>query len=560
MVREVVRPRRARGRAVRDDVAVALDLVGGGHAATSSSCSAASSASFSASLSTASESAGGSLGQVGQDEPVVGPEGRRRDLEDRLRRHRQVARQHLVDEAGLVEQRRVHRQPVGALLDALEGAELVRLDQGEGAGQLVLADGLRREALDLLVQRGLDALDRDARADRGPAGLDRGAADEPEREQRDVLGDPLVPDEAAVQPAALAAGEDLAGDLERVQPAIAVDRGAEPDVDARQRDLVVDGLADLGAERRRQRQVAERRDVRVGRDGPEVALGAGSDGRGVHVADDRDDRVVRRVVGAEEVADVLERGGVEIRHRPDRRVVVGMLLRVEVRLELFLPRAVWPVVVRPALLVLDDLALVVEVLLAERLEERRHAVGFEPQRQVELVGRHRLEVVRPIEPGRAVHRAAGRLDEGDVLGLGDVLGALEHHVLEQVGEARLARLFVLGADVVPDVDRDDGGEVVLGDDQAQAVGEALVGEGHGRDGQRGSRHARLLGCGRGRRVGRIFSRVWSIVPRRIGPGPRGLGTPRPVASGRSHRTRSPYRVSLPGGGLDYVPKESKRCR
>ena len=54
--------------------------------------------------------------------------------------------------------------------------------------------------------------------------------------------------------------------------------------------------------------------------------------------------------------------------------------------------------------------------------------------------------------------------------------ALEHHVLEQVGEAGLARDLVLGADVVPDVDRDDGREVVLGDDQAQAVRQALIGE------------------------------------------------------------------------------------
>ena len=69
--------------------------------------------------------------------------------------------------------------------------------------------------------------------------------------------------------------------------------------------------------------------------------------------------------------------------------------------------------------------------------------------------------------------------------------ALEHHVLEEVGEAGLARDLVLRADVVPDVDRDDGREVVLGDDQAEAVGEALVGEGHGRDA--GHRLGRLLG-------------------------------------------------------------------
>ena len=63
-----------------------------------------------------------------------------------------------------------------------------------------------------------------------------------------------------------------------------------------------------------------------------------------------------------------------------------------------------------------------------------------------------------------------------MLGLGDVARALEHDVLEEVGEAGLALHLVLGADVVPEVDRDDRGEVVLGDDDAQAVVEALVAE------------------------------------------------------------------------------------
>ena len=103
------------------------------------------------------------------------------------------------------------------------------------------------------------------------------AADEPEREQRDVLGDPLVADEAPVEPAALAARQDLAGQVERIEPRVAEDRRPEPDVDARQRDAVEDDLAPLPAERRRQRQVAERRDVRVRRDGAEEPLGGRRD-------------------------------------------------------------------------------------------------------------------------------------------------------------------------------------------------------------------------------------------------------------------------------------------
>ena len=159
----------------------------------------------------------------------------------------------------------------------------------------------------------------------------------------------------------------------------------------------------------------------------------------VDIADDRQHGVVRGVVGPEERADVLERGGIEVGHRADRRVMVRMVLGEEVGLQLLLQRAVRPVVVRPALLVLDHLALVVQVLLGERVEQGRHPVRLEPQAQLQLVGGQRLEVVGPVQPGRPVHRAAGGLDERDVLGLGDMPRALEHDVLEEVGEARLAR-------------------------------------------------------------------------------------------------------------------------
>ena len=212
------------------------------------------------------------LGQIGQDESVLRPEDRGGDRADVLGRHRQVARQHPIDQARVVEQRGVHRQSVGPFLDPLERAEFVGLDQGPGAGQFVVGDELGRESAQLLVERRLDPRRIHARPDRRPARADRRAADEPQREDRDVLGDPLIADEAAVEPAALAARQDLTGDVERVQARVAEGRRPEPDEDPRQRDPVVDRLAHLAAEAQRQRQVAERRDGRVGRDPAEVAL------------------------------------------------------------------------------------------------------------------------------------------------------------------------------------------------------------------------------------------------------------------------------------------------
>ena len=256
-------------------------------------------------------------------------------------------------------------------------------------------------------------------------------------------------------------------------------------MDPRQRHAIRDDLSNLAADGRRQAHVRHRdRQVRVGRDRPEVRLDPCPNLIRLDVADDGEHGVVRCVVQPEERRDVLHGGRVEILHRSDRGVVIGMAVGEDRAEKLLDPRAVRPVVVRPALLVLHDLALVVEVLLRERVEERAHAIGLEPERELELVARQGLEVVRAVEPRRAVHRPAGGLDESDVLGLPDVCGALEHDVLEEVGEARLAGHFVLRADVVPDVHRDDRCEVILGDDESEAVGLALVGERHG-----GDRHA-----------------------------------------------------------------------
>ena len=90
-----------------------------------------------------------------------------------------------------------------------------------------------------------------------------------------------------------------------------------------------------------------------------------------------EDRVVGRVVRGEELAHVVEGGGVEVRHGADRRVVVRVALRVDELLELLVPGPVGLVVDRQAPLVLHHLALVVELLLGHR---RRAGCRADPTR------------------------------------------------------------------------------------------------------------------------------------------------------------------------------------
>ncbi len=246
-------------------------------------------------------------------------------------------------------------------------------------------------------------------------------------------------------------------------------RNAIGEMDSRQLDLVRHHLAHFTAERVGDVARGRGREGRIGGDRPEVAFDGGQCRIAVEVAGDGQDRVVRRVIGREEAAHVVERGGRQVLHRPDRRVVVRVPDRPDELLHPLLGGAVRLVVDRQAPLVLHDVPLVVELFLGHGRQEAGHPVRLQPQGQLQLVRWQGVEVVRPIGPGRGVQRASGGLDEGEVLALGHVLGALEHHVLEQVREPGPARLLVAAADVVPQVDRHDRRPSIGGQEHPQAV-------------------------------------------------------------------------------------------
>ena len=119
----------------------------------------------------------------------------------------------------------------------------------------------------------------------------------------DVLGQALLAHEARVQARGAAGAEDVGGHVERVEGIGPERRHAVGEVDARQRHLV-------GHSSRARRADAAARpsmsggawQVRVARDRPEVAAHHLEGRIGLEVAGDGEDRVVRRVVGREELA------------------------------------------------------------------------------------------------------------------------------------------------------------------------------------------------------------------------------------------------------------------
>ena len=144
-----------------------------------------------------------------------------------------------------------------------------------------------------------------------------------------------------------------------------------------------------------------------------------------------------------------------------RKIVVGEVFENFVRLSIRL------IIHAQAPLFLDRAALVVEIRLRD--SQRPHAVGFEEQRHVELIGRHALVIIRRVVAGGAVHVAAVHVHEDQVFAFAHVLRALEHHVFKEVRKSRVACLLVSRSDVVGDAERYRWRRMVFREHDAQTV-------------------------------------------------------------------------------------------
>jgi hypothetical protein len=84
-----------------------------------------------------------------------------------------------------------------------------------------------------------------------------------------------------------------------------------------------------------------------------------------------------------------------------------------------------------------------------------------------------LEIVGSVKARGAIDSTlpqvgTGFLDVGDVLSVG-VLGALKHHVLEQMSEPGAIWFFVLRSHVIPEIDMDNRKLRIVVENDLQAV-------------------------------------------------------------------------------------------
>ena len=308
----------------------------------------------------------------------------------------------------------------------------------------------------------------------------------------DVVGELVAEHEAAIQARRGTAAQHLAEQGQAIGVGGVVLRHVPHLVDARLRYAIAQRLARGGLARRRHRPLRGKRGA--GRDVAEIFHRLGFRRRHIDVAGEHEHGIVRAVPGAEPVLDVFQRGRVQIVHRTDRAVLVGMTVRIA-RFQQGIPDATVRLVLALALFVLHHAALFVERGLIDRAEQMAHAIRFHEQRGVERGGRHVLEIIRAVGVGGAVLVGHADLLEGHEILVLVVLAALEHQMFEQVGETAAPGRLVLGTDVVPDVDGDDRRFAVGVHDHAQAVGQGELFEGDvdrrrfGGDGRRRERQA-----------------------------------------------------------------------
>ena len=102
-------------------------------------------------------------------------------------------------------------------------------------------------------------------------------------------------------------------------------------------------------------------------------------------------------------------------------------------------------------------------------DEAGHAVGLELHHGLEMLAGHALEIGGVVVGGEGVLLAAEPRDGLRELAGRVLLGALEHQVLEEMGDAGLAERIVGRAVAVPDHVGDDRRAVIGNDDDVEAV-------------------------------------------------------------------------------------------
>jgi hypothetical protein len=205
---------------------------------------------------------------------------------------------------------------------------------------------------------------------------------------------------------------------------------------------------------------------RSARDRPEILPHPRQHVRGLHVAHHDQDRVVGPVVGVVEGAQLGGVDALDVGRPADGGPVIRARLEGQ-RAHRLVHRAVRIVLTPHAALFQDHLALGVDLRGIQ--QQVPHPIGLDLQNQVQTIGRDVGVVAGHVLGGERILSPAALLDEPGDLAAPASGCALEHEVLEKVGETRRARPLVAGADTIQDLHGHDRVARILLHEQAEPV-------------------------------------------------------------------------------------------
>jgi len=209
----------------------------------------------------------------------------------------------------------------------------------------------------------------------------------------------------------------------------------------------------------------ELRQSRAGRNRAEELLHARQHLVCIEVTCNRDDRVVRGVVGAIVLIKLLARHALEVALPADHRMMVRVRLKCA-GLQSFAQQEAGAVFV--ALPLGDDHRALEFGLL--RIEHRvAHTVGLYAQREIDAVRGQGLEVGREVDPRHAIEHTAFARDGLVEFALGILGRTLEKHMFDPVGYAGDSGMLVAAAHAIPHPEAGNGRVMHLAQHDRQAI-------------------------------------------------------------------------------------------
>ena len=396
-------------------------------------------------------------------------------LPQRVGRHFLIATEIAIEIGGIAQVNVVGIQLIGLAAetaDRLQSEHELRLGLYPAAVDLFGGRSLRRKLGDFLDNHRFELGQRVARCG-GRGNLEEAGDLARVLTGRDIGGNPLIEHQAAIQPGGFAVGEHVGGEIE-IGVILTEHRDAVPrQIETRQLDSIFPQQPGLAGQHRF--IGSDRCHPGTGGQIAEVVAGQRVGLFGVDVAGQRQRGIGGMVIGAEEPPHFIGFGGIEVGNLTDRGPVIRMIGRIQRRQHHHRRQTVGTVFIVLPPLVEHDIALIRELGIGEGGQQEPHAIGFHPQRQFEGVRRHDLPVIGAVGIGRPVQRRAGALERLEISVI-VVLGTFEHQMLEEVREPGAARLFVLGPDVIPDVDGHDRAGVIFVQQHVEAVVERLFDE------------------------------------------------------------------------------------